>query len=41
MQKQIEQTSSYEKIKAEYSEALAILKELKEQKLREENNADE
>ena len=33
MQKQIEQPSYYEKIKADYSKSLEILQELKEQKL--------
>ncbi len=34
MQKQIEQTSYYEKIKAENTEILEIIQDLKEEKLR-------
>jgi len=37
MQEQTEQTSYYEKIKADYNEALAILQEIK-LKQKEENN---
>ena len=38
MQNQSEQPSYYEQIKKDYSEALEILQELKEEKLREEND---
>ena len=41
MENQSEQTSYYEKSKAEYNEAIEILQELKEEKLREENGKSE
>jgi len=41
MLNEVEQTSYYEKSKADYSEALTILQELKEQKLRGENKPSE